>query len=1139
MTTATATVLFCDVVSSTEHRARLGEVDADRFFREIEQLLRDEVERTNGRVVKGAGDGIMAVFTAASDAAAGAIALHQGVRRSAPELQLRVGVAAGDVSWEGDDCFGMPVVVAARLESACDPGGILVSAIVRHLAGDRADADYEPYGELDLKGVPSPVDTFSISWQLVTTDATDWQFPTSLPRGADRPFVGRNSELSTMLSAWNAAVGGDDGVLLLGGEVGAGKTRLATELARRCHSDGAIVVCGLCDSELSLPYQPWVMALDELISQLPRSTLDDLRDDLAHLKSLVPAIERIVGGLPRTESLDPEAERHRMFGSVAAVLQAASALAPLLIIVDDLHWGGRQTLELFNFLVRTGAGGRSLIVSTFRDTSDEISDPLAKTLAELRRVESVTRVKVGGIDSDAVYEMLSALDVDGDLRARAETITQRTRGNAFLVSELLLHSASDAVPDGVLDVVEARLLPLGSGARALANLVAVAGRIELNVLIETTRSSGPLGDDFGAALGELTSAGLVQEIGGGVPAYQFAHALIRDAVSSKLSSFERSTLHHTLANAIEAVHETDRRLVLAELTRHYAAASAIAGWKKTAYYGRRAAAHARRSAAYEEAIELISTSLDVTPAGTEERALLLIDMVDLLERCGRNPDAVTLAAEADDEAFEIGDLVLQARASIELERAAHLANTSLGTSIPRLRRVVEQRDLLTPSLHAMAMGSLGRAAWLTGRPEGADLSAEALRLSHELGDADAISHALEVACVIEADPQRALELARELERVTEANRNIFRLMWAMTRQTDALITLGRLADAEEVLERLRWHSDRYRFTNYRYLSYMFTHTLALAAGDFETAEAAAESANTDRQDEFAGVEASGAYGLQMFMVRRAQGLLEEMRPVLELVARNSGGGAVWRPGLVVAYAELQMTDDAIAGFDELIADECAALPRDTLWPLTLLFLADTCVLLDRLDAAPFLLAELAPFGGRTVRAGYTTNGGPTDRCRAMLAETIGQEDLADELAHDAVDLAHASGSPVWRAETDATLEWIRAHRKNSSVKPPNSQARTMAHRHESTSAETLRADDARNDNATQRAPDDLSPREAEVLAELALGHTNRVIADRLFISPNTAANHVRAILRKTGCQNRTEAAAYAVRNGLGASTTDS
>ena len=281
MTTATATVLFCDVVSSTEHRARLGEVEADRFFREIEQLLRDEVQRTNGRVLKGAGDGIMAVFTAASDGAAAAVALHQRVHASAPELQLRVGVAAGDVSWEGDDCFGMPVVVAARLESACEPGGILVSAIARHLAGDRADAEYEPFGTLDLKGVPQPVDVFSISWAMTMVEELAWHFPTTLLREAEHPIVGREQEFRQMFAAWETAAAGDHGVVLLGGEAGAGKTRLATELARRCHSDGAIVVCGLCDSELSLAYQPWVMALDQLISQLPQSTLDDLRDDLA------------------------------------------------------------------------------------------------------------------------------------------------------------------------------------------------------------------------------------------------------------------------------------------------------------------------------------------------------------------------------------------------------------------------------------------------------------------------------------------------------------------------------------------------------------------------------------------------------------------------------------------------------------------------------------------------------------------------------------------------------------------------------------------------------------------------------------------------------------------------------------------
>ena len=1059
------TVLFCDVVGSTDHRARLGEIEADRFFVATEQLLRDVVASRGGMVVKGGGDGIMATFTAASDATAAAIALHQQVASSSPEIQLRVGVAAGDVTWEGDDCFGMPVVIAARLESACEPGGILVSAIVRLLAGDRADADYEPVGPLDLKGVPGEIDAFSVSWARHIPEEGGWTFPSALPLRSERPFVGRGTEVAELTQAWSMAAAGGYGTVLLGGEAGVGKTRLAAELATRIHHDGALVLCGLCDDDLSLPYQPWVMAFDELIRQLPVDALENIRTELSQLQVLVPRIEGLLPGLPQPPRLDPEAERHRLLSAAATLLETATELTPVLLVLDDLHWGGNQTLDLLRFLVRTRPIPRSLIVATFRDTGDEVTGPLTSLLADFRRIDSVTRRKVGGIDSDAVFELLTAIDATGDLRARAETIADRTRGNAFLVSELSLHASVDAetVPDSVMDVVGGRLLRLGETARHVANVIAVAGRVELDVLIEASRTDAAA---LGQALGELVGAELIQELGGGRPAYQFAHALIRDAVMSSLPSFERFALHDALARSLERVHETDRRLVLPELARHFSAAAPMSGWDKAAYYGRRAAGQARRTAAYEEAIGLIQNALEVTPAGTEERALLLVDAVDLLERCGRNPEAVDLAEEADDVAAELGDVTLQAKASIELERAAHLANASLERSLPRLERVLQDGDALKPELSCRVTASLGRARWLTGTAGGPELIARGLEDARDLGEPAAISHGLEMACVAERDPRQALAFARELEEVTTDLGNIFQSMWAMTRQTDALLTLGRLAEAELVLDRLRTSADRYRFTSYQYLSLVFSHSLALAAAEFELAEAAAEAANTAEEAEFAGLDASGAYGLEMFMVRRAQGRLEEMRPVLQLLANNGGAGGVWQPGLVVAYAELGMVGDAAAGYEALVADGCASCARDTLWPLTLLFLSDTCVLLDRGDTAAMLLAELEPFGGLTIRAGYTTNGGPADRCRAALAELDGRHDEADDLIAAAHDLARSSASPLWLAATESTWAWICARRGDiEGVELHDAVALELADRHgigsiAATALPTIRSSDA-------------------------------------------------------------------------------
>lgn len=1143
MTTTTATVLFCDIVGSTAHRAELGEVDADRFFVAVEQRFRTLVDDAGGQVIKGGGDGIMATFNASSDAVAAAVALQRGTAAQSPEIRLRIGVEAGDVTREGDDCYGMPVVVAARLESAAEPGAIYVSGVVRALAGSRVNAEYEAVGALELKGVPDPVDAFRVVWNLPDEVPTGWVLPAVLPTLGDMPFVGRSSEFGELMSSWSLADAGGSGLVLLGGEAGAGKTRLATELAHVCHRDGAMVLAGLCDRELSLPYQPWVMIVDQLVNMLPPSALDDLRAPLGHVLGLAPHIADSVGGLVQPAPTDPEIARVRMFDAVAALLRSAASMAPILLVLDDVHWAGSQTLDLMRYLVVTNPVERCLVVVTHRDTVDEIDAHFATALADFRRHEAALHLKVDGISSDAVHELLDHGAVGGDLRVRAQSITERTHGNAFLVTELLRAAAdpggdgSAAVPESVADVVRGRMQRLGPDSTKLAGLIAVGGRVELRVLLEATKDDDV---DLASGLAELSRSGLVNEMSAAVPSYYFAHALIRDAVAAGLSSFERANLHHHLALAYEQVHTADRRAVLPDLARHFAAASALAGWEKAAYYGRRAVAQAHRTAAYEEAIELIEHTLTVTPQGSRERAELMIDAAQLFERCGRSPEAVEYAGQAAQAATELDEPVLAARASIELERAAHLANAALDRSLPRLRRVLEGRDSLPPPMTIQATASLGRAAWLTGADGARTLTAEALAAARELGDDETISHALEMACVIEEDPRRALELAVELERSTAAQGNVFQSMWAMTRQTDALLMLGRLAEAEAVLDRLRAESDRYRFTSYRYLSLVFTHTLALAAAAFEQSEEATDAANTAVQSEFAGLDASGAYGLQMFMIRRAQGQLEEMRPVLRILAQQAGVAGVWRPGLLVAYIELGMFDEATAGFDDMMDNHWDEAPRDTLWPLAVSFLADACVALERTDAADRVFAELAPYAGQTLRAGYTTNGGPADRCRAAMAELAGRSSEADECIRDAHALAVESQSPLWLAMTESTWAWMLARRGETAAEAHHAQACEIADlfrlgcvpRSLPGLAGLSEGGASPGAAAAAALPDGLSEREADVIALLAEGFTNRQIADELFISPNTAANHVRAILRKTASANRTEAAAYAFNHGL-------
>lgn len=1153
--TATATILFSDMVDSAAHRSRLGELAADHLFRAHEQLLADTVTAHRGRVVKTAGDGVMAAFDAASDAIAAAAALQQRVTASTPDLRIRIGVAAGDVSWEDGDCFGLPVVTAARLESAAEAGQILATAVVRLMASDRAGDRYVPLGAVELKGLPAPVDIYEVSWELpsVHTASPQWRLPAALAAQPGIDFVGRSHELASLDAAWGMVSEGGRAVVLIGGEAGAGKTRLASEFARRRHQEGVAVMFGGCNSELALPYQPWVSALGHLLGDAPQRLLDDLADQLSHLKVLLPQLDRTVVGLGRPAATDPDTERYQLFEAVSATLGRVVREVPIVLLLDDLHWAGPQTVSLLHYLARSEPVDGMLIVGTFRDTGDEITEPLAATLADLRRVEGVARIKLEGLDEADVRELLveaGAGSHRSDLGSLAATITARTGGNAFYVAELLRQLDSTvgggtgvageasgiaaAVPDSVREVVAARLAQLSPAGRSLAELAAVAGGwVPLPVLLASTEL-----DELAVAgaLTELVSAGLLVESRDAVPAYRVAHDLLRDAVAEGMPAIGRSRAHLAIAAAIERIHEADRRPALADLVRHYAAAASLGGRDKAMYYGRRAAAQARRTAAYDEAASLLGTALSVAPESSKERSQLLVDLADIQARSGHHLDSLAVSLEAHQIAADAGDVQLRAQAVLAYELAAHLGNvpnTRADSLVAAALELVDDRD---PALRTKLWATLGRAQALAGHDAAAETIEHALAAARRLGDPETVGLALEAATIIEVDLEKVLTISAELEELTLTADNAWRAMWATGNAMRASMGLGRLDEARDILVRHRARASTYRFQLFDFMATVCEGMLAVADGRFDEAEAAAEAAEA-MGTEGDNISGSGVYGLQMFVVRREQGRLDEMRPVLRAMSQLAASAGVWGPGLAVTYAELGMAGQARAVFDRLAGDGFASVPRDAMWPASLAFLADTCLVLGEAPRALPLYEALEAYSGLNLVAGFTTCLGPADRLRGGLAVLLGREVEADAHFEAALELAGRSGSPVWTAHVEH--DW----------------ARVLARRGDQARAVPL-AEDARRialeygigpirdgpplepgGRSEQRGPDGLSQRELEVLALVASGCSNREIGKRLFISPNTAANHVRSILQKTGCANRTEAATHAVR--LGVVTADS
>lgn len=682
--TATLSVLFVDVVGSTDLRVQLGEDAADDLRRGLEAGLTEATGAHGGRVVKGLGDGVLAVFDAAGDAVAAATTMHQNAPQT---VVLRIGISTGDVAVEpasnpSGDVFGTPVVEAARLCAAAQPGQILVADLVRSLARGRGGHVFEPVGELELKGLPDPVTACQVRWEpLVPARApTRLPLPPVLDHGRVAAYAGRTTTLEKLTEAWLAARDGrGSATVLLSGEPGIGKTRTAAEIAVRAQADGAMVLHGGCDEGLSVPFQPFVEALGWHVAHDAEPVLGRLPGELPRL---LPELTLRHPGLPARIESDPATEEYRLFEAVASWIVESSKQSGLLLVLDDLHWATRPTLLLVVHTIRVAAAdpaARLLLVGTYRDTELDRVHPLSAVLADLRRLPSVGRIDLAGLDPDEVVAMAEAAaghELTADGLGLMATIHAETDGNPFFIGEVFRHLVEIGqlrlvegrwqiadysqveIPQGVRDVVGRRLGRLSEAAnRALTVAAAVGQDFDVDLLAAVVDLDEAALLD---GLDEACRARLVVETG--ADGFRFAHAVVRSTLYGELSATRRRRMHARLVEALEKLRPSDA----AALARHALAAGPVGGDVARAVgYLCAAAEQAAATRALAEAEQLFAHALELLEDGEadERTRIALLCGLGEAQRDQSDPafrDTLLGAAAA---ALAIGDADLAARAS--------------------------------------------------------------------------------------------------------------------------------------------------------------------------------------------------------------------------------------------------------------------------------------------------------------------------------------------------------------------------------------------------------------------------------------------------------------------------------------------
>jgi DNA-binding CsgD family transcriptional regulator/tetratricopeptide (TPR) repeat protein len=954
------------------------------------------------------------------------------------------------------------------------------------------------------------------------------------------PFVGRAQELAAARTLLPRAEDEGGRVLLVGGEPGSGKSRLVREFAAEGAAEGVLVLHGACDGVVHTPYGPLVEALDHLVRVVdPEVLRGDLGTTGGELARLLPDLRRQFAELPEPVAGDPDTERHRLHTAVTDLLTSVGRRQPIVLVLEDCHWADVPTLLFLRHFARAGAGARTLLLATFRDTEAEMPADLADALADLRRSESTVRLHLEGLTELEIAEFVRRVAGAED-NELARGIADLTSGNAFLVCELwrelvdtgALTVAELPTPQSVREVVSQRLLRLGPATAGLLELAAVAGReFELDLL---RRAASLDAAASGEAIEQAVLSGIVEEVPGGRLAYRFSHELVRRALHDRISALRRAELHLRVAEALEAAPGPRTRRDLADLAHHFASAAPLGGHGRAIEYSLLAADAASAALAHEEAAARLRTAVELGIDDERRRVEVELALGEACYRGGASLGALEAFRAAAELARGLGETGLLAEAAIGYEATCWRPGVVDQGALELLEEASDALADQDSTLRVRLLSGLARALGYQGDNRAASVRAAAIAMARRLDDRPGLATVLATSYWSRGPSslEEIIALLAEAHELAAEVGDIETQAEAMEWQLAALIALGDLEAARRELKAVFELVGRTRQPFMLHVAEHYRSAIALCTGEFEEAEAAA-----DRSREWSrllsGRDASGVYGIQMFGLRREQGRLAELAPVIRVLATGERAGA-WRPGFAALLAELGMEDDVRRELAVVREDGLEGF-RDSLWMAALTYLADAAAAVGDADVADLVYPELAAHAGTNVMIGHgVASYGAADRYLGMLAAARGDLDLADRHFEAAMDFNRRMGAATWVAHT--AYEQARALLARAGADDRQragrlaGEAATLAQR---IGMPTLLAR-ARALGSVEPAPlpDGLSHREVEILRLVTRGLSNREIGAELFISEHTAANHVRSILRKTGCANRTDAASYAHRRGL-------
>ncbi|ANS62693.1 LuxR family transcriptional regulator [Streptomyces lincolnensis] len=969
------------------------------------------------------------------------------------------------------------------------------------------------------------------------------------------PLIGRDDELARLTGVLSRARGGVARAVLVAGDAGVGKTRVLDEVAGVASRAGMTVLAGHCVDlgDVGLPYLPFTEALGVLAAD----------GRFAEVLAAHPVVERLLGG--GADATRDVGGRLRLFEGIAGLLADAADIAPLLLVLEDLHWADQSSRDLLRFLLSRGilqrpAGGAPThplaVFASYRADDLHRRHPLRPLLAELVRLPSVERLELRPMPDPEVARLVRALGGAPLPDTTVRRIVERAEGNAFYAEELLAATDTEAggVPSGLADVLLIRFEQLSDTAQQVLRTAAVAGRrVEHDLLRDAV---GIPEDELESALRESVGRQLL--VPGEGDTYAFRHALAREAVYADLLPGERARLHGGFARLLDG--RGHRAEGAAERAHHYRESHDLA---EALAASLEAANHAHRVGAPAEELRHLEAALDLWSA------------VDASARpAGEGVDRVTLTLRASAAAAHAGEthravsLARAALAGVGQDADSELAARVRYTLAGNLLGVDSLTAAFTYSSEALAMipAEPPSRTWvwaaathvLTARQVGENATAlkvarQALRAAEELEVPDARADLLVSLATLEGGGRRTDEGRKRLKEARDIARGAGNALVELRALFNLAVGCYESGRLDECLPWLTEGLDRARRAGLlsslyplemRYLRLLVLYTL----GRWDEC---LRAARTDAEV----LPAAGGYTAgPAWYVEIARGDLTAADRAAALLEQPFDWMATLVSGVVLTDAAAQRGEPEAA----------VARVRSSVEALT-----------DEAGLVPDVTVRLAALALAAVadRAAERRLAGDETQARHWAQTATELRDLARATAaHGESGIPQGPEGQAWLARAEA--EWVRA----ASGPDPEAWGRAVTAfgfgdvyeraRCQLRFAEALLATDRREEAAVEAraaretaarlaatplveqldalirrgrladtAPSDTRPtvltaREEDVLRLLALGRSNRQIGEELFITGKTASVHVSNILAKLSATSRTEAVAIAYRQGL-------